>query len=46
MNTLIDVTILLCAYAGLSLVCGALLRVLWTTMPQRSNYEQVTSRGL
>ena len=45
MDTLIDVTILLSAYAGLSLVCGALLRVLWSSAPRRGYYEQVTTRG-
>lgn len=45
MDTMIDVTILLSAYAGLSLICGALLRVLWTSAPRRPTYEQVTTRG-
>jgi hypothetical protein len=45
MNTLIDITILLSAYAGLSLVCGALLRVLWASVPHRPHHEQVTTRG-
>ena len=40
MDTLIDVTILLSTYAGLSLVCGALLRVLWSSAPRRAHYEQ------
>jgi|EndMetStandDraft_6_1072998.scaffolds.fasta_scaffold581944_1 hypothetical protein len=44
MDTLIDITILVTAYAGLSLVCGALLRVLWATVPRRPDAEQVTTR--
>jgi hypothetical protein len=45
MDTLIDITILLTAYASLSLFCAAMLRLLWT-LPQRpTNYEHVTSRG-
>jgi hypothetical protein len=45
MDTLIDITILLSVYASLSLVCAALLRALWAALPQRSNYESVTTRG-
>ena len=44
MDTLIDILMLLSAYAGLSLVCAALLRVLWTPS-DRTTYGRVTSRG-
>jgi hypothetical protein len=44
MNTLIDVFILVSAYVSLSLLCGGLLRLLWS-LPQRASYEQVTRRG-
>ena len=44
MDTLIDIAILVSAYASLSLVCAALLRVLWI-QPVRRIDESVTSRG-
>jgi hypothetical protein len=45
METMIDIAILLSVYASLSLFCAALMRVLWASLPQRSNYESVTTRG-
>jgi hypothetical protein len=45
MDTLIDIAILLSVYASLSLFCAALMRALWATLPQRSSYESVTTRG-
>jgi hypothetical protein len=44
MDTLIDILMLLSAYAGLSLVCAALLRVLWSPS-DRTSYERVTTRS-
>jgi hypothetical protein len=44
MDTLIDILVLLLAYAGLSLVCAALLRVMWTPS-DRTTYERATTRG-
>lgn len=43
MDTLIDIAILLSAYASLSLICAALLRVLWT-QPHAIRDETVTTR--
>jgi hypothetical protein len=45
MDTLIDIGILVSVYGSLSLFCAAMMRVLWTALPQRSTYEQVTTRG-
>jgi hypothetical protein len=45
METMIDIAILLSVYASLSLFCAALMRALWATLPQRSSYESVTTRG-
>jgi hypothetical protein len=45
MDTLIDITILLAAYASLSLFCAAMLRLLWALPQRHASYEQVTSRG-
>jgi hypothetical protein len=45
MDTLIDITILLTAYASLSLFCAAMLRLLWTSPQRHASYEQVNSRG-
>ncbi len=44
MDTLIDIAILVSTYAGLSLVCAALLRIVWT-QPRRRMDEAVTTRG-
>jgi len=44
MDTLIDILVLLSAYEGVSLVCAALLRVLWTPSDRRT-FERVTTRG-
>jgi hypothetical protein len=44
MITLIDVIVLLLAYAGLSLGCAALMRVL-QTLPQRDSYDIATTKG-
>jgi hypothetical protein len=44
MDTLIDVAILISTYASLSVVCAALLRVVWT-QPPRTIDESVTTRG-
>jgi hypothetical protein len=44
MDTLIDVAILMSAYASLSLFCAALLRVTWAE-PQRTTDEAASSRG-
>ena len=41
MITLIDVIVLLAAYAGLSVGCAALIRVL-RALPQRDSYEVAT----
>ena len=44
MNTLTDITLLLLAYAGISLGCSVLL---WSLRAPRNqaNFEQATSRG-
>ena len=44
MTTLIDVIVLLLAYAGLSLSCAGLLRLL-RKLPQRHSHEGLTIRG-
>lgn len=44
MTTLIDVIVLLLAYAGLSLSCAGLLWLL-RKLPQRHRYESLTIRG-
>ena len=46
MNTLIDIIVLLLAYAGISLGCSALLWALrvMRARPKHTNLEQVTSR--
>ena len=44
MNILIDIIVLLLAYAGISLVCSVLLWALGIP-PKQTNFEQVTSRG-
>ena len=44
MITLIDVIVLLLAYAGLSLGCAALMRVL-QALPQRDSYDIATTKG-
>jgi hypothetical protein len=45
MITMIDVIILLLAYAGLSLGCGALMWLLRNAETQRDNYEGFVARG-
>lgn len=45
MITLIDVFILLLAYAGLSLGCGALMWLLRSALPQRNSYEGFIAKG-
>ena len=47
MNTLIDIILLLLAYAGISLVCSVLLWSLRVRRvpPKQTNFEQVISRG-
>lgn len=45
MITLIDVIILLLAYAGLSLGCGALMWLLRNALPQRTSYEGFIAKG-
>ena len=44
MDPLIDILMLLSVYAGLSLVCAALLRLLWTPS-NRTSYERATTRS-
>ena len=44
MTTLIDVVVLLLAYAGLSLSCAGLIWLL-RRLPQRHRYEGLTTRG-
>ena len=44
MNTLIDITLLVLAYAGISLGCSVLLWAL-RVLPKQTNFEQATSRG-
>jgi hypothetical protein len=44
MNTLIDVVVLLIAYAGLSSVCSILLHLL-SSSPTRGNRDAETTRG-
>ena len=44
MITLIDVIVLLAAYAGLSLGCAGLIRLL-RALPQRERYEGATTKG-
>ena len=44
MDTLVDIGILLAVYAGLSLFCTVLMRVLRAS-PERSTYEAATTRG-
>ena len=44
MTTLIDVIVLLLAYAGLSLGCAGLLWLL-RKLPRRHRYEGLTIRG-
>jgi hypothetical protein len=43
--TVIDVIVLLLAYAGLSLGCGALMWLLRSAGPQRDSYEGFVARG-
>jgi hypothetical protein len=45
MITLIDVVILLIAYAGVSLGCGALVWLLRVASPRRDDYEGSVARG-
>jgi hypothetical protein len=44
MITLIDVIVLLAAYAALSLGCAGLIRLL-RALPQRERYEGATTKG-
>jgi hypothetical protein len=44
MDTFIDIAILVSTYASLSLVCAALLRVVWT-QPRRKMDESMTTHG-
>ena len=44
MITLIDIIVLLAAYAGLSIGCAGLMRLL-RALPQRERYEGVATKG-
>jgi hypothetical protein len=45
MITLVDIIILVLAYAGLSLSCGALIWLLRTTAHQHADYEELVTKS-